>query len=151
MHYNALVRISSHHKCTHLHKIILFSDYAQVVECLLRCGAEPRLVLGRRVGTALCALTTHTAHKHRSCTASIKLVRAVFTIQLIAMYMQSCFYHFSSPLHLPFLSLFQLRSLLECGGDILQPVRLYDGWEPGTVVDYAHEAFKQVCGVYHNT
>ena len=40
--------------------------------------------------------------------------------------------------------LFQLRDLLEHGADILLPVKIKEEWKPGTVVDFAHEAFKQV-------
>ena len=40
--------------------------------------------------------------------------------------------------------LFQLKDLLEHGADILLPVKVKEEWKPGTVVDFAHEAFKQV-------
>ena len=38
----------------------------------------------------------------------------------------------------------QLRDLLEHGADILLPVKVKEEWKPGTIVDFAHEAFKQV-------
>ena len=45
----------------------------------------------------------------------------------------------------------KVRKLLEHGADILQPVKVRDEWGPGTVADFAHEAFKQasyMCTVY---
>lgn len=45
--------------------------------------------------------------------------------------------------------MFQLRDLLEHGADILLPVKVKEEWKPGTIVDFAHEAFKQVhCSAY---
>ncbi len=37
----------------------------QSVDVLLKSGADPNIPLGQGVGNAMCALTTHTAHRWR--------------------------------------------------------------------------------------
>lgn len=50
------------------------TTYTQAVEMLLEHGADPNLPLGRAVGSALCALTSHTALKKRDYGATLTLV-----------------------------------------------------------------------------
>lgn len=47
----------------------------QTVALLLRHGADPNFPLGRSMGSAMCAITTHSAHRHRELGASLALVR----------------------------------------------------------------------------
>ena len=63
----------------------------QTVALLLRHGADPNFPLGRSMGSAMCAITTHSAHKHRELGASLTLVRQdlvhfAFARHLSAMY-----------------------------------------------------------------
>ena len=63
----------------------------QTVALLLRHGADPNFPLGRSMGSAMCAITTHSAHKHRELGASLALVRQdlvhfAFARHLSAMY-----------------------------------------------------------------
>ena len=46
------------------------------------------------------------------------------------------------------MSLCKVRKLLEHGADVLQPVKVRYEWGAGTVVDFAHEAFKQASYVH---
>ncbi len=75
-------------------------------------GADPNIPLGKAAGNALCALTTHTAHRIRAFTSTSS-------------------------------SLVLLHKLMMKGGNIFSPVRLHNG-EIGTVIDFAHAAFKEV-------
>ena len=63
----------------------------QTVAVLLRHGADPNFPLGRSMCSAMCAITTHSAHKHRELGASLTLVRQdlvhfAFARHLSAMY-----------------------------------------------------------------
>ena len=63
----------------------LLAFILQVVDYLLTVGADPNLTLGALVSNALCATTTHTAHRNREFTASVKLVRWVAELGCITL------------------------------------------------------------------
>ena len=54
--------------------------FPQVVNYLLMKGADPNFPLGRGVATALCSLTTHTAHKRRNSKATFMMVGLVMHV-----------------------------------------------------------------------
>ena len=116
---------------THTHKQST-SYLLQVVCYLLTKGADPNLTLRPDVGSALCAVTTHTAHCRRTLPLSIQLVGTSPQTKSL-----SCN-------EIKFL---QVHQLLTSGANLLMSVdvvRSDSRLHSGTVVDYAHETFKEV-------
>ena len=63
------VKINVYTKCC----LSLF--FLKVVVYLLKQGADPNLILRPGIGNALCACTTNMAHRKRTFTNSVQLVR----------------------------------------------------------------------------
>ena len=81
---------------------------------LLQNGADPNLPLGRGVCNALCTLTSQAAHKARALVSPLSCLSLIHILMLF-------------------------------GADIFRKVKLplVKGGE-GTVLDYAHAAFREV-------